>query len=133
MIKCIVIDVDPSKRIADLSEKLVSVKSKSEKVKVGSTCKAIVELNKDSYLIASLKNNRKSIGICMMNNFNMDDLNLDNSNIGDEIEVQVVANSEQGLQLIPAVKAGESKKKSSIKFELKEGIRFAGLIKSIKN
>ena len=97
MIKCIVIDVDPSKRIADLSEKLVSVKSKSEKVKVGSTCKAIVELNKDSYLIASLKNNRKSIGICMMNNFNMDDLNLDNSNIGDEIEVQVVANSEQGL------------------------------------
>jgi len=128
-----VIDIDPSKRIADLSEKLMNVKTKSEKIKVGSTHKALVELNKDSYLIASIKNSRKSIGVCMMNNFNMDNINLDNSNIGDEIEVKVVANNEQGLQLIPSVKPEDSKKKSSMKFELKEGIRFSGQIKNIKN
>ena len=70
-LKCVILDVDPLKKIADLSEK--TFKKSDKDIKVGSSCKAIVELNKDSYLICSLKNNRKKFGICIMQNFNMDD------------------------------------------------------------
>jgi ribosomal protein S1 len=70
-LKCVILDVDPNKKIADLSEK--TFKKSDKDIKVGSSCKAIVELNKDSYLICSLKNNRKKFGICIMQNFNMDD------------------------------------------------------------
>lgn len=70
-LKCVILDVDPLKKIADLSEK--TFKKSDKDIIVGSSCKAIVELNKDSYLICSLKNNRKKFGICIMQNFNMDD------------------------------------------------------------
>ena len=91
--QCIVLDVDPSKRIADLSEKLTTVKTKSAKPQVNFIQKAIVELNKDQYLIVSMKSSRKTLGICMANNFNNDSLSPESFSIGDEIEVLVTDNS----------------------------------------
>lgn len=53
-------DIDFEKEIVDLSERLVEKKSgKSQKIKKGQTLKAIVELNKEEYLIISFKQNRK--------------------------------------------------------------------------
>ena len=91
--QCIVLDVDPSKRIADLSEKLTTVKTKTAKPQVNFIQKAIVELNKDQYLIVSMKSSRKTLGICMANNFNNDSLSPESLSIGDEIEVLVTDNS----------------------------------------
>ena len=126
--QCIVLDVDPSKRIADLSEKLTTVKTKSAKPQVNFIQKAIVELNKDQYLIVSMKSSRKTLGICMANNFNNDSLSPESLSIGDEIEVLVTDNSSNLLQLIQSVKK-EAKKSADSKrgaeaVELIEGIRF---------
>jgi translation initiation factor 2 alpha subunit (eIF-2alpha) len=63
-LKCVVLDVDPLKKIADLSEK--TFKKSDKEIKVGSTCRAIVELNKDSYVICSFKNNRGKFGACII-------------------------------------------------------------------
>ena len=126
--QCIVLDVDPSKRIADLSEKLTTVKTKTAKPQVNFIQKAIVELNKDQYLIVSMKSSRKTLGICMANNFNNDSLSPETLSIGDEIEVLVTDNSSNLLQLIQSVKK-EAKKSADSKrgaeaVELTEGIRF---------
>ena len=126
--QCIVLDVDPSKRIADLSEKLTTVKTKTAKPQVNFIQKAIVELNKDQYLIVSMKSSRKTLGICMTNNFNNDSLSPESLSIGDEIEVLVTDNSSNLLQLIQSVKK-EAKKSADSKrgaeaVELTEGIRF---------
>ena len=126
--QCIVLDVDPSKRIADLSEKLTTVKTKTAKPQVNFIQKAIVELNKDQYLIVSMKSSRKTLGICMANNFNNDSLSPESLSIGDEIEVLVTDNSSNLLQLIQSVKK-EAKKSADSKrgaeaVELTEGIRF---------
>ncbi len=49
-------DIDLEKEIMDLSERLVDKhSSKSQPVKEGQTAKAIVELNKEDYLIVSFK------------------------------------------------------------------------------
>ena len=68
--------MDPVKKIADLSEKLVNTKapkSGGKELQVGAQCKAIVELNKEAYLIVSIKNDRSKICLCIMSNFNKDD------------------------------------------------------------
>jgi ribosomal protein S1 len=70
-LKCTVLDVDPLKKIADLSEK--TFKKSEKEIKIGSSTKAIIELNKESYLICSLKNNRRKFGICILQNLNHDD------------------------------------------------------------
>ena len=64
--QCLVLDIDPVKKIADLSEKIVTAKNKGQEVKVGQTQKAIVELNKESHLVLSMKNNRRAIGVCIL-------------------------------------------------------------------
>lgn len=74
-IKCRVLDVDPTKKMADLSEKLGDVKEgKKKEAKVGDEHKAIVELNKDSFVVMSLKSDRSKIGFCILHNFNKDDI-----------------------------------------------------------
>ena len=50
----------------------MDVKTKAGVVAEKSNCKAVVELNKESYLILSIKNNRSKIGFCMLSNFNSD-------------------------------------------------------------
>ncbi len=49
-------DIDPEKEIIDLSEKLVDkASSKPNNPKKQQIVKAVVELNKEDYLIASIK------------------------------------------------------------------------------
>ena len=60
--------MDPVKKIADLSEKLVntkSLKNSDKELQVGTQCKAIVELNKETYLIVSIKSDRSKICLCI--------------------------------------------------------------------
>lgn len=58
-------DIDPEKEIMDLSQRLAvkAESKKSKKLSVGSIQKAIVELNKEDYLIISFKEDRKQLGI----------------------------------------------------------------------
>lgn len=65
-IRCRVLDVDPVKKMADLSEKLGEVKTSKRDVKVGEEYKAIVELNKESFVIVSLKPDKSKIGFCIL-------------------------------------------------------------------
>ena len=138
-LRCRVLDIDPTKNIADLSEKLIDIKAKggAKELADGSKCKAVVELNKESYLIVSIKTNRARIGFCMLSNFNSDQDSNSHSHIqiGDEIEVEVVKKNTHGFyELVHVAAAAEGKKsKTRESVELKEGIRFNGQIKSIKH
>ena len=81
------------------------MKGSNKEVKIGGQSKAIVELNKDNYLITTLKNDRSKICLCVMSNFNRDDAKNPGQDlqIGDEVEVKVVGKSELGLyNLVPA-------------------------------
>jgi len=40
-------------------------KNADKELKTGQKCKAVVELNKESYLIVSIKNNRSLLGLCI--------------------------------------------------------------------
>ena len=71
VVNCIVLDIDSEKKIVDLSERLYSAEeSKQKKAKKGeegnSYQKAVVELNKEQYLVVSLKSDRTSIGVCLL-------------------------------------------------------------------
>ena len=135
-IKCRVLDIDPVKNIADLSEKLIDVKSKTASIEKGAKVKAIIELNKESYLIVSIKSNRSKIGFCMLTNFNSDQTSNPHVGlqIGEEIEVEVVTKNSMGFyELVPAVQADAKKSAKRERVELTEGTKFNGMIKSIKN
>lgn len=57
--KCSVLDIDPVKRIVDLSEKIATSKDTQGQVfKEGRKCQATIELNKESYVIASVKGSK---------------------------------------------------------------------------
>jgi len=60
-------DIDFEKEIVDLSERLAdSEKSKSSaKINANSVQNAVVELNKEDYLIVSFKQNKRKFGILM--------------------------------------------------------------------
>jgi len=53
-IECVVLDIDTSKMIVDLSERLLTTKKKEKAA--SSSQKAFVELNKEQYLVITLKN-----------------------------------------------------------------------------
>lgn len=77
---CKILDIDTSKKIADLKEVQEGTKEEQanhKKIKPDSKQKVIVELNKDGYLIVSLKSNRSILGICLTGNFNHDAENQD--------------------------------------------------------
>ena len=60
-------DIDTDKKIVDLSERLTSSSEKTEDKKSKKEYqKAIVELNKEEYLVISFKNNRSKIGVCLL-------------------------------------------------------------------
>ena len=107
-VKCIVLDVDAEKKIVDLSERLVAQESADAKADDKKSKKeyqkAIVELNKDEYLIISLKNDRSKIGVCLLqslsNNLVQTKQVYQKYSLGDEIEVKLVdkkAASEDGF------------------------------------
>ena len=59
--------------------------------------KGIVELNKDGYLVVSLKASRAALGVCLNNNFNQDQDSQTNFEIGEEIEVIAIKKSKGGF------------------------------------
>ena len=59
MLDCIVLDIDTGKKIADLSERLAETKSSKDKEIKDGDQKAIVELNKEQYLIVTFKKSRQ--------------------------------------------------------------------------
>lgn len=67
---CCVLDIDPVKRIVDLSEKfaVAGQKSGDKEFKTGRQCTATIELNKESYVIASVKSSKsgRAVGICLL-------------------------------------------------------------------
>ena len=76
-LKCRVLDIDYSKKIADLKELSdktsgeVVIKASSKKaMKPEHKTKAIVELNKEGYLVVSVKSSRSTLGLCIHSNLN---------------------------------------------------------------
>jgi ribosomal protein S1 len=134
---CRVLDIDISKKIADLKEVETSKSHTQKDFKLDQTQKGIVELNKDGYIVVSLKSCRTTLGICLNNNFNQDQESLSAFEIGEQIEVIAVKKSKGGFfELVKVDKDAEAPKKSSQNStslaELKEGIKLNGQIKSIK-
>ena len=139
--KCRVLDIDYSKKIADLKE--LTEKSSSDVVSKSMNpdhkTKVIVELNKDGYLVVSVKSSRSTLGLCIHSNFNSDG-DKPELDIGEEIEVKVHNHNKKGgfYELIYIPKVSASKVKTDYKgsqptiVELKQGIKFTGQIKSIK-
>ena len=114
----------------------VKIKGGDKELASGSKCKAVVELNKESYLILSIKSNRSKIGFCTFSNFNSDQASNPHSHlqIGDELEVEVVKKNSHGFyELIPAPSTETKKTTKRENVELTEGIRFNGKIMSIKH
>lgn len=69
---CIVLDIDNEKRIVDLSERLFTVEEESKVSKKskdaiwGGYQKAVVELNKEKYLVVTLKSDRTRVAVCLL-------------------------------------------------------------------
>ena len=92
---CVVLDIDFEKKIVDLSERLVSneesKKAKKKDAKQEGFQKAVVELNKEKYLVVSLKADRSRVGLCVLHNLSAESHSAYQSyGIGDEIDVKVV-------------------------------------------
>lgn len=110
-------DIDFEKEIVDLSEKIAeksSKKAKEQPIKKGSQQKAVVELNKEHYLIVSYKSNPNQFGLVMCQSFNSDESENPNEkySIGDEIDVQVIEETESGFILNVPVLSMSKKDKS---------------------
>jgi len=97
IVDCVVLDIDFEKKIVDLSERLQGfeeVKKKSEKKdgQAGGFQKAVVELNKEQYLVLSLKSDRTQLALCILHALCAETRNLyERYSIGAEIDVKVVA------------------------------------------
>ena len=103
VVDCIVLDIDFEKQIVDLSERLVnqqleeskeltSQKKQAKKTQQQqSFVKAVVELNKERYLVISLKSNRSKIGVCILQGLAAGNLAAayEAYGIGDEIDVKL--------------------------------------------
>ena len=70
-ISCIVLDVDTDKKIIELSERLTTDgANKDIQTKLKDNVKAIVEMNNERYLVVTLKNQRSTIGVCLLQDLN---------------------------------------------------------------
>ena len=70
-ISCIVLDVDTDKKIIELSERLTTDgATKDIQTKLKDNVKAIVEMNNERYLVVTLKNQRSTIGVCLLQDLN---------------------------------------------------------------
>ena len=107
VLDCIVLDIDFEKQIVDLSERLVNqqledskeLASQKKQAKKNqqqqSFVKAVVELNKERYLVISLKSNRSKIGVCILHGLaaGTSATAYEAYGIGDEIDVKVTESS----------------------------------------
>jgi len=132
---CRVLDIDSAKKIADLKEVDTASQKAKKDFKAGQKNKGIVELNKEGYLVVSLKSSRQTIGLLLNSNFNQDQEARETYQIGESIEVVAVKQTNGVWELVKVQKETEKKATSAGApklSELKAGIRFTGQIKSIK-
>jgi hypothetical protein len=127
---CRVLDIDPVKKMADLSEKLGVVRNSDKEVKEGTKVRVLVELNKEGYLVVTLKNNRSVVGVCIPHNFNQDS-EVKNYQIGEELEGVVEEYGEKVVS-IGLVVEKEERREVVNKEEMKEGNRVVGILRKIK-
>ena len=131
-VHCRVMDIDQVKKIADLKEVKADTADEDTKTfKEGAKVKAIVELNKEGYLVLALKNARHKLGICKHTFFNQDDSTKGDFLIGEELETKVHAFNETA-GLFELVHLPKPAKKAGLIAQLKEGVKFTGVIRSIK-
>jgi predicted RNA-binding protein with RPS1 domain len=100
--------MDFEKELLDLSEKLAEPAKQPAQIKSGHQYRVIVELNKDDYVLVSFKQNRQAIGLIMMQNLNNDQVPNPNAalNMGDELEVKVLEQADNGYFLaVPVIQA----------------------------
>lgn len=113
-------------------------------MKEGRKCQAIIELNKESYVIASVRGSKQahSIGVCLLHNFNNDDASnpYQSYQVGESIPVKVLGLDESTgfLKLLPDFKKQDLDKKNNGSSglsgtKLEEGVKLQGEVKSIKN
>lgn len=115
-VSCIVLDLDFEKEILDLSERLGEKQAgHAVTIKVGHQYKAVVELNKEDYLLVSFKQSKTSIGLLMMQSLNNDQVPHPNEKfqIGDEIDVNVISITDNGFILTVPVQSQISAKSKS--------------------
>ena len=91
----VVLDIDFEKKIVDLSERLTvneeSKQAKKKDAQQGGFQKAVVELNKEQYLVVSLKADRSKIGVCVLHGLSAESHSIyQRYSIGDEIDVKVI-------------------------------------------
>ena len=96
-VEAIVLDIDFEKKIVELSERLVSSAALGEETKQAKKIKgdaqayqkAVVELNKEQYLVVSLKSDRSKVGVCILHGLSAESQSAYTSySIGDEIDVK---------------------------------------------
>ena len=64
-------DVDTDKKIIELSERLTTDgATKDIQTKLKDNVKAIVEMNNERNLVVTLKNQRSTIGVCLLQDLN---------------------------------------------------------------
>jgi predicted RNA-binding protein (virulence factor B family) len=101
-----VLDIDAAKMIVDLSERLAESKASKDSSKdLKKNHKAIVELNKEQYLILTFKNARQQVGVCIPNDFtqvNKTELYA-KYQVGSEVTVRFISSNKDGFILtLPA-------------------------------
>ena len=142
-VSCVVMDIDFDKKIVDLSERLATKDQEETKqaksAKQTTLQKAVVELNKEQYLVVSLKADRSQIGVSILHGHCQESQTAySRYSVGDEIEVKVVGGSEGSFVLTQPklvvsyssnTGAGASATQANT---LEEGEKVTGTLKSIK-
>lgn len=143
--ECVILDIDFEKRIVDLSERLSTSGDQEEsktakKAKKGdqSFQKAVVELNKEKYLVVSLKSDRSQVGVCILHGLSPESESAySRYSIGDEIDVKIFAGKKGGRFVLTQTKlqnvsSGAGQGGMLGQNTLEEGSRVTGTLKSIK-
>jgi len=101
----------------------------------------VVELNKEQYLVVTLKSDRTKVGVCILHGLTADSQSLyQNYGIGDEIDVKVTASKlnkdRDGLFVLTCPRPQKASvaisSMAGINNTLEEGEKVVGTLKSIK-
>ena len=134
---CRVLDVDKSKNIVDLkevsSDEKAPKKSVELKVSAKKAVNATVELDKDDYMVLSVKN---ALGVCLGHGFNRDTARSEEK-VGESVTVHVTGYSESSklycFARVPENEDKGDKVSKKVSLDLAPGIKFSGSVKSVKS
>jgi predicted RNA-binding protein (virulence factor B family) len=128
-----VLDIDTSKMIVDLSERLAESKA-SKDFDLKAAQKAIVELNKEQYLIVTFKKARHQVGVCIPNDFtqvNKTELYA-KYKVGSEVNVRIIKSEETDGFILTLPVEEQTLVKPSKNDSFDEGSLISGPVRSIK-